>query len=102
MPEQIHGTSTGSGQVSSTTPPLPNLNHVDLHVLLTTEDPAITAAADHALRRPEQFTEIWWGDSPEGGHRGAMRWTTVTSALDAIRPTFLRQEGDCASRDHCV
>jgi hypothetical protein len=39
---------------------------VDLQVLQSVDDPAVSAAVDDVLRDPGRYTDIWWGPN-EGG-----------------------------------
>ncbi|MGH3312230.1 MAG: hypothetical protein ACRDP3_16855 [Streptomyces sp.] len=68
MPKQGRGTSSGTDLERAGTPPLPDLTGVDLCVLRAMDAPALLAAVDAVLDRPERFTETWWGD--DGGQAG--------------------------------
>lgn len=67
MPNQGSRTSGRACPQGGRTPSLPDLAGVDLHELRVMDDPALLAAVDEVLRRPELFAEIWAGD---GGGQG--------------------------------
>ncbi len=67
VPRQRDPASAGTARRPSCPPPLPDLTGVDLRTLSTLDDPALTAAVDHVLRNPADFTESWRDDGSAGG-----------------------------------
>lgn len=71
MPKLGRGASAEAGIDNTGSPPLPDLTGVDLHVLRTSDDPAVRAAVDDVLRDPYRYTGLWWGsDGEQGGGTG--------------------------------
>lgn len=69
VPKRTDGTSRSPGQESAESPPLPDLTGFDLRTLRTSEDPAVTAAVESTLSRPERLTRVWRSTGSEGHHR---------------------------------
>ncbi|GAB2829103.1 hypothetical protein [Streptomyces daliensis] len=51
-------------------PALPDLSGVDLRTLRAMDDPVLTEAVAHVLRRPAQLAEIWCDGSDGTFHGG--------------------------------
>jgi hypothetical protein len=69
VPKQGSATSGEACPEGARTPSLPDLAGVDLHRLRVMDDPALLAAVDEVLRRPELFADMWLaGEGGQGGH----------------------------------
>ncbi|MDJ1135263.1 hypothetical protein [Streptomyces iconiensis] len=66
MPKRTGGTSRGPGQQSGGSAPLPDLSGIDLRTLRTSDDSAVAAAVEWALRVPEKFRLFWAAEGGEG------------------------------------